>query len=76
MSLAEIFDIDQDIVQIYNNKDIKLFGKDFVNIILKSDQKIGKTKSNDLVLKVPISSIKSYFPLITFSDLYLMICIS
>ena len=26
VSLARIFGVDQDVVQIYNNKDIKLFG--------------------------------------------------
>ena len=36
MELAKIFSINQKIIQIYNNKDIKLFDKDFINIILKN----------------------------------------
>ena len=35
-----MFSIKQDIAQIYNNKDIKLFGKDFIDIALKNGQNI------------------------------------
>ena len=35
MVLIKIFSIDEDIIQIYNNKDIKFFYYNFVNITLK-----------------------------------------
>ena len=35
MILIKIFSIDEDIIQIYNNKDIKFFYYNFVNITLK-----------------------------------------
>lgn len=37
MRLAKVFDIDQDVIQIYNNQDIKLFDRDLFAIALKSD---------------------------------------
>ena len=39
--LSEVFNINQDIIQIYNNKDIKLFSQYFINISLKDSQGIG-----------------------------------
>ena len=75
VSLAEIFDVDQDVVQIYNNKDIKLFGQDLIDVTLEGGRSIEETKGHNLVLKMPIPSSNSHFPLVTFSDLYLMICV-
>lgn len=34
MKLNEVFSYDQNNVQIYNNKDVDLFAKNFVNIAL------------------------------------------
>ena len=36
MAFSFVLGIDEDVIQIYNNKDIKLFYKDFVNIALGS----------------------------------------
>ena len=71
--LARIFNIDQDIIQIHYNKNIKLFSKDLVNIALKISQCIRKTKEYDLILKVTISNTKDRFSLITFLNSYLVI---
>ena len=76
MWLAEIFGIDQDVIQIYYNKDIKLFSKDPVNIALKTSQYIKKTKKHDLVLEIAVSGVKGCFSLIIFLDSHLMIGIS
>ena len=38
--LSRVFGIDQDIIQIYNNKYIKLFSHYFVNIFLEGGQGI------------------------------------
>lgn len=42
--LASVFSIDQDIIQIYNNKDVKLFSKIFIYIALKTGQSIGQSE--------------------------------
>ena len=41
MTLAWILGIDKDIIQINNNKDIKLLSQDYINITLKARQSIG-----------------------------------
>ena len=40
VSLPKVFNINQDIIQIYNNKNIKLFSKYLVNISLKDGRGI------------------------------------
>ena len=40
MRLSRVFDIDQDIIQIYNDKDIQLFSQYLINISLKDSQDI------------------------------------
>lgn len=35
MGLVKVFSIDQNIFQIYNNKDIKLFGKNLIDVALE-----------------------------------------
>ena len=68
--LAEILNIDQDVIQIYYNKDIKLFNRDFINVVLKTIRCIGKIKEDYQVLKLAISDIKNCLLFITFSDFY------
>ena len=36
MKLAKIFEIDQNYMQIYNNKNIKFFSKNLINITLEN----------------------------------------
>lgn len=76
MQLSGVVDIDQNIIQIDHKQDIKLFKEDFINIALKTSCYIGKSEGHDLIYKVTISSIKSYFPLITLSNFYQMISTS
>ena len=75
VSLAGILSIDQDIVQVYNNKDIKFLGWDLIDITLEGSRRVRETKRYDLILKVAISSLKSRFLLVTFSDSHLMVCV-
>ncbi len=73
MWLAGIFGIDQDVIQIYHNEDIKLLSKDLIDITLKTSGCVGKSKGHYLVLKVAVSGAKSRLPLVTFSDSHSMI---
>ena len=36
MSLASIFGIDQDVIQVNNHKNVKFFGQDLIDIILEA----------------------------------------
>ena len=41
MTLALILSVDEDIIQTYNNKDIKLFYQDLIDIILEASRSVG-----------------------------------
>ena len=73
MSLAWVFSINEDIIEINNNKNVSLFGKDLVNVILKAGQYIEKPKKHYVVLKVAVSSAKSYFPFNAFFNPHIML---
>ena len=75
VSLAGIFSIDQDVVQVYNDKDIELLGQDLIDVTLKDSRSVRETKGHDLILKVAISSSKNHFSLVTFSDSHSMVCV-
>ena len=73
MWLTRVLGINQDVIQIYLNKNIKLFSKNFVDVALKTGRRIKKTKKYDLILEVIVSGIKSHLLLVTFSDSHLII---
>ena len=59
MKLVKVFNINHNIVQIYNNKNIKLFSKNFIDVTLKSEQNIEKSKNYDLIFKMAILDPKN-----------------
>ena len=71
-----IFSIDQDVIQIYHNKDIKLFSKNLIDIALKTGWGIGKTKAYDQGLEVAVSGMEGRFLLVALSDFHPMISTS
>ena len=73
MWLVKIFGINQDVIQIYYNEDIKFFSEDLVDVALKTGWYIEKIKRHDLVLKVAVSGAESRFSLVAFSDSHPMI---
>ncbi len=73
MWLAGVFSINQNIIHIYHNEDIKLFSKDLVDIALKTGGCVGKTKGHYLILEVAVSGMEGRLPLVIFSDSHLMI---
>ncbi len=73
MWLVEVFGIDQDVIQIHYNEDIKLFSKDLVDVALKTSGCVKKTEGHYLVLEVAVSGAEDYLSLVTFSDSHPMI---
>lgn len=73
MTLIRILGINQDIVQIYKDKDIKFFSRNFFNVTLKDDRSIKVAKRRNLALKVAIPSLKSRFPYVFLLNLHLVI---
>ena len=73
MAFFFIFDIDEDIIQIYNNKNIKLFRKNLINIALENCQSDNQPIGYYLILKIAISDLKNDFLLISFANSHLVI---
>ena len=68
MAICIIISVDEDIVQIQNNKDIKLFSKDFINIFLEACWHVCQSERHYLVLKVAVSSPERGFLFVSFAD--------
>ena len=73
MFISVIISIDKDIVQIYNDEDVKFFSKDLIDISLEAGWRVGFTKRHYLVLKVTVSSPECGFPLVLFADSHLIV---
>ena len=71
-----VFGIDKYIIQIYNDKNIKLFYKNLNNIVLKSYQSVSQSKKYYLILEIIVSGPESYFLLILFANSYPVISIN
>ena len=52
-------DIDKDIIKIHNNKDVKLFKEDFIDIALKTGRSVRNFEKYDLILKIPVFYTKN-----------------
>lgn len=73
IKLAEILSIDQDIIKIHYDQDIKLFCKNLVDIALIIGRYIKKSKKYDLVFRVAITSLKASPLFVTLLNSYLII---
>ena len=59
MSLAWVFGIDEDVIEVNNDKDIEFLGQDLVNVALETGRGVGQPKRHYLVLEVAVSSLES-----------------
>ena len=73
MTLAGICCLNQDVIEVHNDKKIKFFHQDFVDIFLKAGGGVGKTESHDLILEIAVLRLESCFPLVIFLNSHLMI---
>lgn len=73
IKLAGILSIDQDIIKIHYDQNIKLFCKNLVDIALIIGRYIKKFKKYDLILRVAITSLKASLLFVTFLNSYLII---
>ena len=73
VAFALIFDVDEDIIQIHNNKDIKFFRKDLIDVALECCRSVGQSKKHYLIFEVAVSGPKSSFSLIFFANSHLVI---
>ena len=68
--LVYLLSINKDFVQTYNNKNVKLFSKNLIDVTLKTGCSIKESKKHDLVFKMAILNIKSYLLFIIFSNFH------
>ena len=68
MSLAWILGIDQNIIQIHDNKNFQLFSQNLLDVSLKVGQSVKKTKKHDLIFEMTISSSERRLPFVAFTN--------
>ncbi len=68
-----IFNINKNIVQVYDNEDIKFFCQNLIDIALGSNWYVGQVKRYHLVLKIAIAGLEGRFLFITFSESHLIV---
>lgn len=61
-------EVDQDVVDEGNTKDIKVFAEDVVDEALEGPRGIGETKGHDKVLKRTIMSSEGSLPFLAFHN--------
>ena len=61
VSLAWVLGVDEDVIEVNNDKDIKFLDKDLVNGALEAGRGVGQPKRHYLVLDVAVSSPESRF---------------
>ena len=74
MTISFIINVDKDIIQIHDDKDIKLFSKNLINKLLEAYKCVCSPKNHSLILKVAISSPQHGLLLISFVYYHLMVC--
>ncbi len=65
--------MDENVVKVHNNEDIKLLRQDLIYIALESGQCVGQSKKHYLILEVVIAGSENYLSFISFFNFYLII---
>lgn len=68
-----IFCINEDVVEIHDNKVIELFYHNLIDIALKDGQCVGQPKRYHLVLEVAIVDLEGHLLFIAFYNSHLMV---
>ena len=74
MTISVIISVDQDVIQVHNDKNVKLLHKDFVDLSLEACWCVRVTERHHLILKVTVSSPERGFSLVPFADSHLVVC--
>ena len=73
VSFAWGFDINKYIIEINNDKNIKLLGQNLINIILEARQYVREPQKYYLVLELALLSLESCFLFIAFFNTHLIV---
>ena len=75
VTLAGVFGINQDVIEVDDNENIKFFHKDFVDVSLEAGRFVRRSERHDLILEIAVPCSEGYFPLVTLPNSHLMICV-
>ena len=70
MALARVFGIYKDVIQIHDNKEIKFFGSDLIDVAQKAGRSVAESERHDLVLEMTVSGPEGCLPFLNFSNPY------
>ncbi len=67
------FGIDENVIEVFYHKNIKLLYQDLIDVVLEIGWCIGQSKRYHLILEMAIAGFKCCLPFIAFPDPYLMV---
>ena len=70
------FSVDEDVIKVYYQENVKLLCQDHVNITLERGRCIGQSKKHNLILEIAIAGLKGQFLFVSFLNCHSMISIS
>ena len=73
MLFAFVFNVDEDIIEIYYYKNVKLFCQDLVDTALERGRCIGQSKRHHLVFKILIASLEDRLPFVFLPNSHLIV---
>ncbi len=76
MLFTFVLGIDEDVIEVHYDKNVKLLYQDLVNIALEYDWYVGQSKRHHLILEMAIPGLKGYIPFIIFPNPHSMVGIS
>lgn len=68
VALTWVFSGNEDVIQVYDNENVQLFGQNLVDLTLKTGRYIEKPKGHDLMLEIAVPGPEGGFPVIAFSN--------
>ncbi len=69
------FGINEDVIEVYYHKNVKLLWQNLIIVALNSGRCIGQSKTHQLVLEIAIADLENCLLFIIFSHPYLMVSI-
>ena len=75
VTLAGIFSVNQEVIKVYDDKNIMFFCYNFIKIALKAGRCVEKIEKHDLVLEMVVPRLKGCFPLVIFPNSHFIICV-
>ena len=61
MPFSLTFAIDENIIEVNYNKDIKFFCQNFINVVLKYGQYVNQAKRHYLIFEIAVTGPENYF---------------